>query len=119
MLNVTIVPGSSYFAVYWQYDGLRGYLAGHAPGAPLLRLCRDHRGRGLLLLHGHHLVPHLPGAERGIACTFTEWQMPNDPAFWQVAGVDDLFNEKMRMVVEYMQYRELSSDIKRKVGWDR
>ncbi len=35
-----------------------------------------------------------------------------------MAGVDDLFNEKMRVVVEYMQYRELSSDIKRKVGWD-
>ncbi len=34
----------------------------------------------------------------------------------QVAGVDDLFNEKMRVVVEYMQYRGLSSDIKRKVG---
>ncbi len=30
--------------------------------------------------------------------------------------MDDLFNEKMRMVVEYMQYRGLSSDIKRKVG---
>jgi hypothetical protein len=36
-----------------------------------------------------------------------------------VAGVDDLFNEKMRMVVEYMQYRELSSDIKRKVRGGR
>ncbi len=40
-----------------------------------------------------------------------------DRSFRQVAGVDDLFNEKMRVVVEYMQYRELSSDIKRKVGW--
>ena len=34
-----------------------------------------------------------------------------------MAGVDDLFNEKMRVVVEYMQYRELSADIKRKVRW--
>ncbi len=34
--------------------------------------------------------------------------------------MDDLFNEKMRLVVEYMQYRELSSDIKRKVcQWRR
>ncbi len=32
--------------------------------------------------------------------------------------MDDLFNEKMRMVVEYMQYREFSSDIKRKVRWE-
>ncbi len=33
----------------------------------------------------------------------------------QVAGVDDLFNEKLRLVVEYSQFRELSADVKRKV----
>ncbi len=33
----------------------------------------------------------------------------------QVAGADDLFNQKLRLVVEYMQFRELSSDVKRKV----
>ncbi len=34
----------------------------------------------------------------------------------QVAGVDDLFNEKLRIVVEYMQFREFPSDLKRKVS---
>jgi hypothetical protein len=33
----------------------------------------------------------------------------------QVAGVDVRFDEKMRGVVEYMQYREFSDDLKRKV----
>jgi hypothetical protein len=33
----------------------------------------------------------------------------------QVAGVDVRFEEKMRGVVEYMQYREFSEDLKRKV----
>jgi hypothetical protein len=33
----------------------------------------------------------------------------------QVTGVDDLFNERLRLVVEYMQFRELSADLKRKV----
>jgi hypothetical protein len=32
-----------------------------------------------------------------------------------VEGVDFRFQEKMRGVVEYMQYRELPSEIKRKV----
>ena len=34
----------------------------------------------------------------------------------QVEGVDFRFQEKMRGVVEYMQYREMPSDIKRKVS---
>ncbi len=33
----------------------------------------------------------------------------------QVQGVDYRFQEKMRGVVEYMQYREMPADIKRKV----
>jgi hypothetical protein len=33
----------------------------------------------------------------------------------QVAGVDDLFNEKLRIVIEYMHFRELPADLKRKV----
>ena len=34
----------------------------------------------------------------------------------QVEGVDFHFREKMRGVVEYMQYREMPAEIKRKVG---
>ncbi len=34
----------------------------------------------------------------------------------QVAGVDVRFEEKMRGVVEYMQFRELTADLKRKVS---
>ena len=35
--------------------------------------------------------------------------------FLQVAGVDLRFEEKMRGIVEYMQFRELSAELKRKV----
>ncbi len=34
---------------------------------------------------------------------------------FQVAGVDDRFESKQRAVIEYLQYREVPSDIKRKV----
>ena len=42
-------------------------------------------------------------------------QYKRPSAFPQVQGVDFRFQEKMRGVVEYMQYREMPSDIKRKV----
>jgi hypothetical protein len=34
---------------------------------------------------------------------------------WQVEGADFRFQERMRGVVEYMQYREMPADLKRKV----
>jgi hypothetical protein len=34
----------------------------------------------------------------------------------QVEGADFRFQERMRGVVEYMQFREMPADIKRKVG---
>ncbi len=34
-----------------------------------------------------------------------------------VGGVDFRFRERMRGVVEYMQYREMPADIKRRVRW--
>ena len=34
---------------------------------------------------------------------------------FQVAGVDDRFESKQRAVIEYLQFREVPSEIKRKV----
>jgi hypothetical protein len=42
-------------------------------------------------------------------------QYKRPSAFPQVQGVDFRFQEKMRGVVEYMQYREMPSELKRKV----
>ncbi len=34
---------------------------------------------------------------------------------WQVEGADFRFQERMRGVIEYMQYREMPAEVKRKV----
>ncbi len=52
---------------------------------------------------------------RGCSSFLRSLSTPVRSATRQVVGVDDLFNEKLRIVVEYMQFREFPADLKRKV----